>query len=89
MMNHKEITAHIRRRLAASGIKAKCKMAEACGLRSVEVVVPSYEARFTAEEIREIALIAKVNGLTGARGATINPEHEALLTEKIQWSFYL
>jgi aerobic-type carbon monoxide dehydrogenase small subunit (CoxS/CutS family) len=87
--SHKEITAHIRKRLKAAGIKAKCKMQSYCGSDTVMVAVPAYEARFTSEQIREFVTAAKVNGMTGCRGIELDIEHEASLTEKMQWNFYL
>lgn len=87
--NHKDITAHIRKRLKAAGIKAKCKMVSFCGCDTVQVAVPSFESRFTSNQIREFVTAAKVNGLTGSRGMELDVEHESSLTGKIQWNFYL
>lgn len=87
MTDHKTMTAHIRKRLKAEGIKARVRMCKACGVRSIQVIVPSYESRFTADEIEMIAFICKVNGLTGARRSEIDPQHERLLTGKHQWEF--
>ena len=88
-MTHKEITAHIRKRLKAAGIKAKCKMVSFCGCKTVQVAVPTYESRFTSEQIREFVTAAKVNGMTASRGMELDIEHEAALTGKIQWNFFL
>lgn len=88
-MTHKEIVSHIRNRIKAAGIKAKCKMVSFCGCNTVQVSVPTFESRFTSEEIRQIVLIAKVNGLTGAKGSELDLELESQLTGKIQWNFYL
>ena len=87
--SHKEITAHIRKRLKAAGIKAKCKMVSFCGCDTVQVAVAKFDARFTSEEIREFVTAAKVNGMTGSRGMELDIEHEASLTDKIQWNFFL
>ena len=87
--SHKEIAAHIRKRLKAAGIKAKCKMVSYCGCNTVQVAVPEFEARFTSKQICEFVTAAKVNGMTGSRGMELDIEHEASLTEKIQWNFYL
>jgi ATP-dependent Zn protease len=87
--SHKEVTAHIRKRLKAAGIKAKCKMVSYCGRDTVQVAVPTFESRFTSEQIREFVTAAKVNGMTGCRGMELDIEHEAGLTGKIQWNFYL
>lgn len=87
--SHKEITAHIRKRLKAAEIKAKCQMSSYCGYDTVMVAVPTFESRFTSDQIREFVTAAKVNGLTGCRGTELDVEHEASLTGKIQWNFYL
>ena len=87
--SHKEVTAHIRKRLKAAGIKSKCKMSTYCGNDTVMVAAPACDARFTSEQIREFVTAAKVNGMTGCRGVELDIEHEASLTGKIQWNFYL
>lgn len=88
-LSHKEMVAHIRKRIKVAGIKACCKMETFCGEKVVKVYTPTYESRFTSEEIREFTTIAKINRLTAARGMEINPEHESQLTEKTEWKFYL
>jgi len=86
-MTHKEMTAHIRNRIKAAGIKAKCKMSEYCGCKVITVAVPSFNARFTPDQIREFCMAAKANGLTFSQGLEIDPDQEAQLTEKMQWNF--
>lgn len=71
-MNHKEMTAHIRGRLKAAGIKAKCSMYDSCGSRWIRVTTPTYEARFDDDQQRTIRTIAQVNRLTWAQGLEIN-----------------
>jgi len=71
-MDHKELTAHIRNRIKAAGISAKCKMQNYCGNMVIAIDVPKYEAEFSAEEQREILLIAKCNKLTFVRGIEID-----------------
>ena len=88
-LTHKDAAKHIRSRLAHEGINARVKMTEFCGERVVKVFVPTYEARFNSVEIKTIALIARALNLTGSRGAEILPDHEAVLTGKQEWSFYL
>jgi len=83
-MSHKEMTSHIRTRVAASGIKARVMMRNYCGVRGIAVVTPAYEIQFTESEQREIRLIAKVNGLTRARGMEIDIE---LMTDPTQVNF--
>ena len=83
-MSQKEMTAHIRKRVAASGIKARVMMRNYCDVRGIAVVTPAYEIKFTESEQREIRLIAKVNGLTCARGTEIDIE---LMTDPNQVNF--
>ena len=83
-LTHKEMTSHIRARVAASGIKARVMMRNYCGVRGIAVVVPAYEIEFTESEQREIRLIAKVNGLTHARGMEIDIER---MTHPMQHNF--
>lgn len=66
---HKELTAHIRNRLKAAGIAARCKMQDGCdGNKVIAVDVPAYDAQFTEEQQAEILLIASCNRLTFVRG---------------------
>lgn len=86
-MTHKEITAHFRNRLKIEKIKAKVKMNEACGIKYVTIVVPAFETRFTAQEIKIIGIIAQVLKLTDARKSEIDLDNMVQLTGKIQWDF--
>lgn len=86
-MNHKEMTAHIRNRVKAYGVKASVRKYSACGVQWIQVSVPSPGARFEESEIKQIALIAKTNGLTFARGLEVDPEAESQLTHKDSWDF--
>jgi len=70
-MNHKEITLHIRKRLAASGVKARCKMQEYCGEKVISINVPKYDYSFTQEEQTQIFLIVTVNKLTFSQGLPV------------------
>jgi len=83
-MTHKEMTSHIRARVAASGIKARVMMRKYCGVRGIAVVTPAYEIEFTESEQREIRLIAKVNGLTHARRSEIDLDR---MTDPMQHNF--
>ena len=84
-MNHKEITAHIRKRIVAAGIKAKCKMQNYCGYMVVAVDVPSYDVDFTVEQQHVIKLAAKVNKLTSAQGMAIDLDRA---TNPKEFKFY-
>lgn len=74
-MTHKEMTKHIRTRLAKSGVPARVRMNDYCGSKVIQVSTSTYEARWTPEQLRTIGLIASVNGLTFVRGMPIHPEH--------------
>lgn len=87
MLNHTEMTKHIRNRLKAQGIKARVRKFTACGVRYVQVFAPAHGATFAAEEMFTIAHVADCNRLTGAQGAKIDPAFEAGLTGKNYWSF--
>jgi hypothetical protein len=71
IMNHKEMTKHIRKRLAVAKINAKCRMVNVCGVKSIYIDVPNYKADFTKDEQKTICLIARVNGLTGVQKSEI------------------
>lgn len=75
-MNHKEITAHIRRRMKANGVNARVKMDEYCGTKVITVSVPNAAYVWSNEEAKEIAVCVMVNRLTGARGTPIDIAHE-------------
>lgn len=72
LLNYKEMTAHIRSRLKASGIKAKCKMSQYCGVKAIYITPVTFNDRFSESEQKEILLIAKTNKLTLAKGCEIN-----------------
>lgn len=73
-MTHKEMTKHIRSRLAAAGIKARCSLYTSCGSKWIRISPPSADAFFTDDQSREINIIGKVNGLTLVRGMEIDIE---------------
>lgn len=73
-LTHKEMTAHIRKRIKVAGIKARVRLYEACGARWIQVNVPEYDVDFTEEEQRTIRQIAVTNRLTWARGMEIDVE---------------
>lgn len=86
-LTHKERTAHLRKVLKAYGPKARVKKYESCGVRWISVIVPSYEARFTPDELEQIALAARANHLTFARGMEITVEHVRQMTGRQQFDF--
>ena len=70
-MNHKEMTAHIRNRLSAAGIKARCKMQEYCGSQVIAIDVPKFGVEFTATEQTAMVNIVNANRLTFVRGLPV------------------
>lgn len=74
MTNLAAKTKHIRGRLKAAGIKAKCRCYLSCGSQWITINVPTYEAEFSDQEQRSIRTIAQVNGLTFARNEAIEVE---------------
>jgi len=70
-LNHKEVTAHIRRRIAIAGIAASVRKYTSCGVNWVHVSTTKHDVAFTPCEQNAIKIIAQVNGLTSARGLEI------------------
>jgi hypothetical protein len=83
-MSHKEMTKHIRNRVAASGIKARVMMRNYCCVHGITVVTRAYDIEISESEQREIRLIAKANKLTGARGMEIDLDR---MTDPMQHNF--
>lgn len=88
-MGHKELTKHLRGRLRHAGIPCRVRMEDFCGSAAVSIITPSYDARWTAEQLREMALIAKSNRLTMSRGLPIDMDNMAQLTGSTQVNFFL
>lgn len=84
-MNHKELTAHIRKRIKVAGIKALCEMQVSCGHKVIAISVPKYDVSFTDDEQRKIRHIAKCNRLTWVRGMEIDIEQ---MTDPQAFKFY-
>ena len=84
----KEMTAHIRDRIKAVGIKAKVRKWDETPTMGgfIQINVPAYEAEFSEHEQRAIRNIAAVNGLTLVRGQPIDVER---MTDPKTMSFYL
>lgn len=70
-MTHKEATTHIRGRIKAAGIKARCSKYTACGINYVCISTAEYGQAFTEEEQSTLLTICQVSNLTGARGAQL------------------
>lgn len=87
-LTHKEMTAHIRHKLAFCQIPARCRMIESCGTRVIRVFGRTYESRWTVEQLRQIARIASVNGLTFVRQLPVTEDHCMQMTERASFDFY-
>lgn len=86
-LTHKEMTKHVRGRLKASGIKARCRLYEACGVRCIQISTPEYGKHFTPDQLREIGVIAQVNGLTDARRSPIDMDIIVQMTKLDTFTF--
>lgn len=85
-LSHKEMTAHIRRRIKAYGIKANVRMQDCCGgAKVIQVNTPEYGLEFTEEQQRSIRHIASVNRLTWVKGLPIDVEQ---MTNPFDFNFY-
>lgn len=82
-MNAKQMTAHIRSRIKAAGIKARVRF---WPNGQIQVFGVTAQASFTEEEQREIRLIASVNRLTWVRGMAIDLEQ---MTNPHGFNFYM
>lgn len=70
--HHTEMTAHLRRKIAAEGIKARVRKWNNNG--GIQVFTVAHNIEFTEAEQRYIRNLAKVNGLTSVRGLEIDVE---------------
>jgi hypothetical protein len=79
-----QMTAHLRNRIKAAGIKARVRVAPGGGF--IQVFGVTYEAEFSAAEQHTIRSIAKTNGLTFAQGMEIDVDR---MTNPKTFSFYM
>lgn len=90
-MTHKEMAAHIRKRLKVEGIKSRVRKYVACGTKYIAVSMDTdrfHNAReWSPEEAYMIGFIAKCNKLTGARGTEIDLDVCRQMTGKVQFDF--
>lgn len=86
MMTHAEMTKHLRKRIAKAGIKARVRKSMSCGNAVIDVISPTFERTFSLEERQTIGLIAKVNGMTFARGLPIEGD---VIGSPSQITFYM
>lgn len=90
-MNHKELTAHIRRRVRKAGIKASVRMTGSRVEFPGVVIQPASREPFTDDERYEIGCIAQANGLLTAGRQRPDPEAIRTNSAMYRWSatFYL
>lgn len=85
---HKEMTAHLRKRLKANDVKANCRLYVSCGSKWIQVYTTAAGIHFTPEESYAILELAKLFGLTFSRGLPIDGSLETLkLSEYQQFDF--
>lgn len=86
-LTHKEMAKHIRGRLQASGVPARVKMNDFCGQKMISVVTPSFEFRWSPDQLRTIGICAQVNQLTLSRSMPISVEVIEQLVGSTQHNF--
>lgn len=84
-LTHKEMTAHLRKRIKHEGIKARVYMQEYCGCYVIAIDPPVFEVEFSEDEQRKIRTMAVTNGLTLVQGMPINIEQ---MTDYKGFRFY-
>lgn len=85
MLNHKEMTKHIRTRIKVAGVKSLVRMIKSCGDNIIQVNTIEYDVDFTDDEQRTIRKIAECNNLTWVRKLPINIEQ---MTNPSEFNFY-
>lgn len=80
-----EMAKLIRSELKTAGIKARCRVTPGA-TDSIQVFVPTFDARFTDDEQRTIRTMGVDHGLTWVRGLPIDVDR---MTDPIEMSFYL
>jgi hypothetical protein len=84
----KEAAKIMRDCLKLNGVNARVRMTP--GIKnSIQVFTPTYESRFTPNEIGCICEIALGLDMTFVRQMEIDVEKQKMLTEKTLWEFYL
>lgn len=82
------LAAQFRAALKAQGIKARVRAGSYCGCNVVQVATPTYEARFTPDQIEFFCAFAINAGMTLVQRMPINIETQRQLTERNEWSFH-
>lgn len=86
-LTHKEMTAHIRKRLKHNGVKALVRMQKGLGNdKIIQVNTPKFNIEFTAEEQATVRQVAKTNGLTWVMGGEIIVDQQ---TNPQDFNFYM
>jgi hypothetical protein len=82
-----EIADKMRQKIKSSGFKARVRISPGRD-RVIQVISPTYETRFTPEQIELFCNFALEMGFTFVRNTTIDIANQKKLTDKIQWDFY-
>ncbi len=83
-----QTAAAFRSAIKAQGFKARVRADRMCGMDYVTVVTPSYEARFTPDQIEFFTALARDMGLTLIRGMPIDPAAHRQMIDRNQWNFF-
>ena len=86
MLNHKEITAQVRKEIKAAGVNALVKMQDSCGSKVIRVDAKAYGVEFSDCDQEKVRGIAISNGLSWVRGLEIEVSQN---TNPFNFSFYL
>jgi hypothetical protein len=84
-LNQAEMTKHLRKRIHFENIPARVRMFGA----SIQVIVPEYGFKWTADQLRLIGRIAKGNHMTLVRGLPVTEDHFAEMTGWDQIDLYM
>lgn len=84
-MTQSEAAKHLRKRIRVAGIQARVRQLPA-SKTGLQVFPAAYGVEFSAEEQRQIRIIAQVNQLTLVRGMAIDTERN---TDPFGMEFYV
>lgn len=82
------LAAQFRAALKAQGIKARVRANNYCGCNVVQISTPTYEARFTPDQIEFFCTFAINAGMTLVQRMPINIEIQRQLTEANTFVFH-
>jgi hypothetical protein len=86
---HKAVISNIRKAIKSAGFKALVSGDTSCGSKIVRVCVPTYESRFTSEQVEVFATEALNNNLTHVMCSVFTVAEESCLTSKLQFNYFL